>query len=80
MKPDMKLSMSNYHFCIGCQYIMFRRVTGLHGTPVQELSCPTRFNPLEREWMLEMVKNPHQYPRNDNYFQILKQGNGRRPR
>jgi hypothetical protein len=72
--------MSNYHFCIDCQYIRIRMVAGLHGTPVQELSCPARFNPLEGKWILEDGPNPHLCPRNENYIQLLKQGDERRLR
>ena len=72
--------MGKYHFCIDCEYISIRKVSGLHGTPVEELSCPARFNPMEGTWPLIEGKNPHECPRNESFIQLQKQSSERRLR
>ncbi len=71
--------MGNYHFCIDCEHIRRKRVSG-QGSMVEELSCPARFNPLEGKWPLTDGKNPHECPRNENFIQLQKQSSGRRLR
>jgi hypothetical protein len=72
--------MGKYHFCIDCEHISIRQVSGLHGTPVKELSCPARFNPMERKWPPIEGKNPHECPRNESFIQLQKQSSERRLR
>jgi hypothetical protein len=72
--------MSKYHFCIDCEYIKIKMVSGLKVPTVQELSCPARFNPMEGKWIPKDGMNPHECPRNENFMQIQKQSGERRLR
>jgi hypothetical protein len=69
--------MSNYYFCLDCEYIKIKMVSGLHGSIVKELSCPARFNPMEAKWMPEDGTNPHECPRNEHFMQLQKQSSDR---
>jgi hypothetical protein len=72
--------MSKYHFCLDCEHIKTRMVPGRQGTTVEESSCPARFNPMEGKWIPTDGTNPHLCPRNENYMNLLKQGDERRLR
>jgi hypothetical protein len=72
--------MSKYHFCIDCEYIKIKMVSGLQVPTVKELSCPARFNPMEGKWIPKDGMNPHECPRNENFMQIQKQSGERRLR
>lgn len=72
--------MGTYHFCIDCEYIKTRMVPGLHGSPVKELSCPARFDPMEGRWILTEGVNPHECPRNEKFMELQKQSSERRLR
>jgi hypothetical protein len=72
--------MGNYYFCMGCEYIRTRMVSGLHEQTVKELSCPARFNPMEGKWPPTDGTNPHECPRNENFVQLQKQSSERRLR
>jgi hypothetical protein len=69
--------MGKYHFCIDCEYIKIRMVSGLHGSTVKELSCPARFNPMEGKWILTEGTNPYECPRNEIFMQLQKQSSER---
>ncbi len=72
--------MSQYHFCVDCEYIKIKMVPGLHVPMVKELSCPARFNPEEGKWILKDGKNPHECPRNESFIILQKQSGGRKLR
>lgn len=72
--------MSNYHFCIDCEYIRTRMVPGVGGLTVKEITCPARFNPREGKWISIKGVNPHECPRNERFMQIQKQADERRLR
>jgi hypothetical protein len=65
--------MSKYHFCIDCEQIKTRMVSGLHGAMVKELSCPARFNPMEGKWNPKEGMNPHECPRNEKFMRVQHQ-------
>ncbi len=72
--------MGKYYFCKDCEHIITRMVPGLHGSAVQELSCPARFDPMEGKWMVTEGTNPHECPRHENFMQLEKQSSERRLR
>ena len=72
--------MSNYHFCIDCEHIKTKIVSGIHELKVKELSCPARFNPREGKWIPMDGVNPHECPRNESFMRIQKQSDERRLR
>ena len=72
--------MSTYHFCLDCEHIKSKTVSGIHEQKVEELSCPARFNPMEGKWIPEDGINPHECPRNENYMHLQKQSCERRLR
>jgi hypothetical protein len=72
--------MNKYHFCIDCEHIKVRMVSGYLVPAVQELSCPARFNPMEGKWIPTDGKNPNECPRHENFMQIQHQAGERRLR
>jgi predicted HAD superfamily Cof-like phosphohydrolase len=72
--------MGNYYFCIDCEHITTRMVSGVHGSKVKELSCPARFDPMQGKWISTEGKNPHECPRHEAFMQLQKQSSERRLR
>jgi len=55
-------------------------VPGINGSPVKEVSCPARFDPMEGRWILTEGVNPHECPRNEKFMELQKQSSERRLR
>ena len=72
--------MSKYYFCTDCEYIKTKMVPGLGVPMVKEMSCPARFNPMERKWIPIDGVNPHECPRNENFMHIQNQNGERKLR
>ena len=69
--------MGKYYFCLDCEHIKIKMVSGINGSTVKELSCPARFNPMEGKWILEDGKNPYECPRNEHFMELQKQSGDR---
>jgi hypothetical protein len=64
--------MNKYYCWREGEYITTRRVPGLSIPMVHELSCPARFNPMERKWTPKDGVNPHECPLSENFMHLLE--------